>query len=823
MTADAAGPATLKRDCLTLNMRIVGYVLLMIVAGPGVSFSDAAEPDPLPWSHGDAIELARNGEFDEALRILRALREADPANSRLLHEETVVLGWAGQDQLALENGKLIHLESAPGYVVSAVARSARNLGEFEMAAHWYSTLLDRDLANLDARLGLAMTHADSADPEKAWTVIAEAPDDQKNAVQLRLTEAYLYEREGRFMEALASYQRVLEMEPENREALRGTTLVLRMALLPRQALALATEHAGILSEEEIVQLEADVAALQIRYGVQSSYPAPRRHEGTDQALSQIDSLLARSDLDHTVRLRLRYDRIVALADRLLMADAIAAFEALATDPEEVPAYVLAGVGTAWLYEHQPERARHALALAVAKQPGNIEYKFQLFFAYTDLQEPERALDLAETLLASLPPTNQVPGSPVVKGNAYYLRAAVMVGLARAFADQLADSQEYLEQLLEKVPHNTNVRQELASVYRWRGWLDRSLSEYAQVLAVEPDLMSARIGNAHAHLDNRDYTPVEQEVRALREHYGDERAVKNLTERWQAHNRHELSVDAEVGESTGPTFGEDQYRVDAAWFSKPIARRYRALINTHDASAGFPEGDARRRRVGAGVEYRYRRWLASVRLSADRSGGELGFRGSFDYRVSDLFSFGGILETESNATPLRGQRVGVSSDLLGLNAVYARHESSALRAALTYQDFSDGNTGSSIFLGAEQRLFSRPNYKLTMTAEVSLEDRDRDDVAYFSPQSGFSWRAGLRNDWLMFRRYDLRLTHRITGTFGQYDQSGFSASDIWSLDYEFRADINKRWSTHIGLSRRSNVYDGGREYASFLVAGFAARF
>jgi len=715
------------------------------------------------------------------------------------------------------------LETAPGYVVSTVARSARNTGEFGMAAHWYATLLERDVANLDARLGLAMTHADAADPEQAWSVIAGAPDDQKHAVQLRLTEAYLYEREGRFMEALASYQRILEAQPENREALRRTALVLRMALLPRQALALAREHAGILSEEEVVQLEADVAALQIRYAAQSSYPALRRYEGTDQALSQIDSLLARPDLDRNVRLRLRYDRIVALTDRLRMADAVAEFDALAVDPEDVPAYVLAAVGGAWLYEQQPERARHALELAVATEPGNTEYKFQLFFAYTDLQDPERALDLAETLLASLPPINQVPGSRVVKGNEVYLRAAIMAGLARAYADRLADSQDYLEQLLDKIPNNPDVRQELASVYRWRGWLDRSLSEYAQVLALEPDLMSARIGNAYAQLDNRDYTPVEQEVRALRENYGDERAVKNLSERWQAHNRHELTVDAEVGESSGATFGEDQYRLDAVWFSKPIARRYRALVNTHDAFAGFPEGDARRRRVGAGVEYRYRRWLASARLSAARSGGDLGFRGSFDYRVSDLFSFGGTLETESNATPLRGERVGVSSDLVGLNAVYARNESTAVRAALSYQDFSDGNAGSSIFLGAEQRLFSRPNYKLTMTAEVSLEDRARDDVAYFSPKSGFSWRAGLRNDWLMFRRYDFGLTHRITGTFGQYDQSGFSAGDIWSLDYEFRADINQRWSAHVGLSRRSNVYDGNREYASFLVAGFAARF
>lgn len=804
-------------------MRIAGYFLLLIVASPRVAVADAAGPDPLSSTQDDAIELARNGEFDDALRILRALREAAPTDSTLLHEETVVLGWAHQDRLALENGKLIHLGSAPGYVVNAVARSARNMGEFGMAADWYATLLERDAANLDARLGLAMTHADAADPEQAWRVIAEAPDDHQDAVPLRLTEAYLYEREGRFMEALAGYQRVLEVESMNREALRGAALVLRMALLPRQALALAREHAGILSDEEVVQLEADVAALQIRQGMQSSYPAPRRYEGTDQALSGIDSLLARPDLDQTVRLRLRYDRIVALTDRLLMTDAIAAFEALPTDPEEVPAYVLAGVGRAWLYEQQPKRAREALELAVAKEPGNIEYKFQLFFVYSDLQQPKRALDLAETLLASLPPTNQVPGSRVVKGNEPYLRAAIMVGLARAFADQLADSQEYFELLLAEVPHNTDVRQELASVYRWRGWLDRSLSEYAQVLTIEPDLMAARIGNAHAHLDSRNYTPVEQEIRALSEHHGNERAVINLTERWQTHNSHELTVDAEVGESSGPTFGEDQYRVDAVWFSKPIASRYRVLVNTHDAFAGFPEGDARRRRAGAGVDYRYRRWLASARLSADRSSGDLGFRGSFDYRVNDLFSFGANLETDSNATPLRGERVGVSSDLVGLNAVYARHESTLLRAKLTYQDFSDGNAGSSIFLGAEQRLFGGPNYKLTMTAEASLDERDRDDVAYFSPRSGFSWRAGLRNEWLMFRRYDFRLTHRLTGTVGQYDQSGFSASDIWSLGYEFRADINQRWSTHVGVSRRSNVYDGGREYASFLVAGFSGRF
>ncbi|MFQ5548990.1 MAG: hypothetical protein ACE5FV_11915, partial [Woeseia sp.] len=60
-------------------------------------------------------------------------------------------------------------------------------------------------------------------------------------------------------------------------------------------------------------------------------------------------------------------------------------------------------------------------------------------------------------------------------------------------------------------------------------------------------------------------------------------------------------------------------------------------------------------------------------------------------------------------------------------------------------------------------------------------------------------------------------------FGQYDQSGFDAGDIWSLGYEFRADLNERWQARLGFTRRGNVYDGGREYSSFVLAGFNGRF
>ena len=804
-------------------MRDSRYVLLLIAACLSPAGPAAADAVALERSREEAIELARAGDIEQALGILSTLREADTDDTALLHDETIVLAWAGQDRLVLDNAAMIDFVAAPDYVIRTIARSARNIGEFEVATSMYRVSLDRDAGDLDARRGLAMTYADAGNFEQAWIALDEAPDEQGDDVALILTEAHVYEWERRFLEALASYQRVAELQPENRAALRGEALMLRAVLLPRQALALARQYPDILTDEEIINLEADVAALQIRYGAQSYYPVSRRYEGTDMALAKVDELLTRSDLDPAMLMRLRFDRIVALTNRLRTAEAVREFEALNMEPEFVPAYALEGVGRAYLNERQPEVARDLLLLAAAKQPDNFHIKFQLFFAYTDLRDAKRAVRIAEELLATLPETNQLPGSRVIKGNQHYLRAAIMFGLARAYFDQLAYAQKYFEDLLAKAPHNTDIRHELANVYRWRGWHDRSLSEYAQVLAVEPDLMSARAGSAHARLDSRDYAPVEREVKALVEDYSDEPAVKKLADRWQLHNSRELVMSAEFGESSGPTFGNDQYNVDIAWFSRPLARQYRALVFTHDAYADFPEGDARRARVGAGIEYRHIRWHASASLSASRYGGEPGFRGTANYRLSDLWSFGAILETESNATSLRGYRIGVSSNIAGLNAAYTRSESSDVRAQVIFQDYSDGNSGVSILVRGQQRFINRPSFRLAVTGEVFADEHSRSDVVYFSPKSGFSWNAGLRYDWLMTRRYDFGLTHTVVGKIGRYRQFGYDADGIWSLNYAFEAEINNSLSAHVGLSRRSNIYDGDREYATFFVGGFRWKF
>ena len=206
-------------------------------------------------------------------------------------------------------------------------------------------------------------------------------------------------------------------------------------------------------------------------------------------------------------------------------------------------------------------------------------------------------------------------------------------------------------MLSEMPHNTAVRQEIANLYRWRGWTDRSLEEFRRVLAVEPDFLTARIGAAHVLLDAREYDDFERELASLETTHGGDPAVRSLARRWQLHNLSEARVDARFGESSGTTFGEDQYDVAARWYSRPLENRYRILVLTHDAYAEFPEGATHRRRAGVGIEYRYARWRGIAELTAARSGGDAGINIGADYRYSDHLELAGRFETESMATPL----------------------------------------------------------------------------------------------------------------------------------------------------------------------------
>jgi biofilm PGA synthesis protein PgaA len=637
-----------------------------------------------------------------------------------------------------------------------------------------------------------------------------------------LAGAYLDERSGDLIGALAGYESVLELDPTHRGALRGKALVLRSLLLPSQALELAAAHPGILTEAEVARLRVDEIAVELRLAAKTPYPPAMRGEHSAQTVTALDEYLADAQ-DPGARDALGLDRVVALADANRYAEAVNAFEALPANESALPPFVALAVGEAYRGVERPGDALRILEPVAQTNPRDVELVFALIHTYLDLEEYAAAYALTERLTSEAPLLNTEQGSTVVKGNPQRLRAELVAGVADAYGDQLVAAQTRFEDLLTDAPNNLDLRHELANVYRWRQWLDRSLFEYRQVLTVNADLLSARIGYGYAQIDAHQFPEVETTVAELTADYGDEPAVQRLAEEWNLHNRSELTVVANSGESSGSTFGTDYYRVDTYWYTRPYAYRWRGLVHVHDAYAEFPEGESERQRIGVGTEYRAERWTATGEISGARGdSSDLGVRGAVDWRLSDAWTLAGLLDLNSNDVPLRGSRVGVETDAAGITALYTRHESLAGAIGTRFHDLNDGNAARYLFANGRQRIVNRPRWKVDVTGEVAASRAQRNDVVYFSPTRDTTVWAGLSHEGRLFRRYDRSLVQTASVAVGRYDQSGYSAGEVWRAEYGLTWQPGKRLAFGAGIERARMRYDGVPEYSTDFFATVRAR-
>ena len=459
-----------------------------------------------------------------------------------------------------------------------------------------------------------------------------------------------------------------------------------------------------------------------------------------------------------------------------------------------------------------------------REPHSFALNRDMFYVYVDMERHAQAMRLAETMRQSQPAWHEIPGSAVATINSRRLQAEIMTGLSLAFADQLPQAQAHFEGLLSKAPHNTDLRLELASVYSQRGWTDRAQFEYRQILAVEPNMSAASVGRAHALLEQRQFKLADDAIRQLVDDVPDRQDVARLGQRWRQHNKNRFHIASGFGDSTGVQFGSEQYRIDASFYFKPLAYRWRPFIRTADSFAEFPEGDGTRRRVGAGIEYRSKKWLGELEVDGDRDGNnDFGVSASVEWLPTDNWSLAASLETESDSVPLRGYRVGVTGDSAGLSVGHRVSESSEISVSGGRLDLNDGNTRRSWLVLARQRLFTRSRYKLDLEAELFASKGSEQNVTYFSPRSDSSALITVVNQWRTYRRYGFVFAQQLNFGYGYYRQDSFGSSPIHTLNYIADLDINESLGFRLGLRRSRNVYDGSAEDATFYTFDMTGAF
>jgi biofilm PGA synthesis protein PgaA len=787
------------------------------VATPTVDIGDPEQFRSL------AVERARSGDHDSGVKMLQRLLEQYPDDTNTLHDLLIILGWAELDQEALTLSLQLDPAATPVSVVEAVAKSARNVRAYDESVRWYQAAVARFPDRTESGIGLALAYSDWQKPVEAMASLAAIPETDANRERIIMTRAYIYRSDGELVREIDTYDDILEFEPQNVAALRGKILAMQRLFLPQQALELAEKHPGILTDDEIGQLHTDWGAVQVRWAGQTVLPETLPEHPLDQAIQDIDQAKNEFADSKSVQLRAQFDRIEALRARQRMAEAVQEFELLEQKTADIPAYVLDAAAGAYLFLRQPDRAYELLTRALEMEPNNYKLNHDLFYVYVDLEQHRKALELSEKLRINEPVWHQAPGSRLVKANPRRMQAEITAGLSLSFADHLPESQARFEDLLSRAPNNTHLRMELAGVYRQRGWTDRAINEYQQILAIEPDFTAADIGLVHAVMDHRQYQVADERINRLAAKTPARVNVMRLQRRWQNYNKQQLRFDSGFGESSGAQFGTKQYRADAYYRTKPVAYKYRPFLHASQAFAEFPEGDSTRNRVGAGLVYSSRDWLGTVEFSGGNVEGGLGVSTQLEWFATDLWSLSGILETNSDAMPLRGHKVGVSANRAGMQVSYRASEQRRISLSTDFMDFSDGNRRSSLLLRGNQRIKTTASYKLDLGAELFTSKNTETGVAYYNPSQDTSLMATAINSWRTYRRYDFSFTQQFNAGYGVYQQESFGTEPVGFLQYVAIFDVNEGLDLYGSVRRARNVYDGTVEYGTFFNLGIGGAF
>jgi biofilm PGA synthesis protein PgaA len=668
--------------------------------------------------------------------------------------------------------------------------------------------------------------ADAGRTDQALVLATSLADTHPDNVEVQLGAAYVRLARGEHLDSIQYLDRVLRLDPRHKDAFRLRILTIAELGAPFLATAEAKKWPEALEVDDRYRLEGDRLARRINWSELPPEAENERFEEADRALSGLEPFLRRAGLNAPGPfLRARFDRLLALRSRVEMEAIIAAWKRFVEEEKEkeeedrvdIPFYVHRAVGDAYLYLEKTDEAVEQYRQALLESPEDFNARFSLFYALIEDEDFAEAFEVIDRLEAEQPIWRSRSGLKEPQPNPRRLAAELTAALGRAFADQLEEGQRRLEMMSDEAPLNTDIRSELAMVYRWRGWPTKALAEYELALRIEPELLGARIGRAQTHIDLGQFEAAEKRVYELVEHFPEHKHVRRLEKDWKRENIWRLVAEGGAGRSTGEQLGTRDRLFDTFFYSPRLAHRFRPYAHFLFSDAVFSEGTSRYARFGMGVDHSAHRTRlfgevhASVEDETD-PGVTLGV----NWNPDDRWGLGGRYESFSTEVPLRAYLRDIQGHLFRMNLAYRSSDLTRFDGSVSRLDMTDGNERLMGGASAERRLATVPQYKLTalfdfFTSANSLGDR----TVYFNPERDASLGATFINDLGHFRRSERFLTHRVIGHLGDYWQKGYGHFLIGTVRYEMDWGVTWNYGLRVGVGWATRVYDGDREQRVWL--------
>lgn len=761
---------------------------------------------------------------DAQLQRLQRLKEQadrNPGNKSYLYDYMQALEEAQRGAELLALLPRVDPAATPPTVLARLGRAANDQKRFAIAADLFRAALRQAPDRSDIIAGLAYALIDDGKPGAA----VELLEGRRAAVwrQVPLLEAYAeaLRAQREYAQALLVHDRILVLAPGNRGAQRNRIFAVARAGAPHRALELAVASPGLLSAEEMLALRSDRTAVATRWGAAADPDAPGRFVATDAALAQNVELLQQAQAagqpaSPALR-RLQFDRIVLLRNRVRMREAADLHDSLVRDGVDVAPYAQVAAADAFLYLHQPERARDLFLQAQAHGASEFSAQVGLFYAYSDAGQHAAAIAQIDKVVLATPQKINAYSPLTIADNPDYASAVAIAGAARGYQDRFDDAQQRLEALRDLAPWNMEGREKLAAVYSARGWPRRAEQEQLWILAAEPRDRAARIAYADTLRELQDWEAARRETAALEAEYPEDSQVQRVARLWRIHQMRELQVEAGSGDASGGggPLGSREHQIETHLYSAPIHRDWRAFVHQFEARASFPAGSGFWRRIGAGAELRFRDWRASAEINQsydDASNVGLSFKA--DWWASDQWNFDAAVDTSSNDIPLQARSSGVRGWSVRTGATYRVSESRSFRAGVQSIEFNDDNRREILGASATQRFITGPVYKLDGVLSLATSRNSRAGAPYFNPESDFGADVTLIGEQRLWRRFDRSFVHRLYVSLGQYQQRNFGGGPTRGIRYEHEWNFDERLSLLYGAQRTLHPYDGQGEYANY---------
>ncbi|OGV41720.1 MAG: hypothetical protein A2X48_14000 [Lentisphaerae bacterium GWF2_49_21] len=665
-------------------------------------------------------------------------------------------------------------------------------GRYDEAGNFLKTYLKNNPDDADAKRMLVETLIqEKTGIQEAMKISDELIAADPSNPDLLFLKVTLLQLSRKYIEAYDLNQKILSINKFYRPSVNAKYHILldiKAAILADQMLKDSGDDVSYAVKKRIM---GDLAAEQLSWKdyrkaidiIDGNILTYEKYKGIPEAAEDAEQL----------KIRARFDRILALFQAEKMQDLIKEYENLRKEGIDTPSWLRQNVASAYLYCRQPDTA---LAMyrelhEELKKSGKDSYPdnyltLQGIYACLIELEDQRAADEILEFLEKETPAFARPDGVYIE-NPDKMDVAVERGWWYIYNDQLSYADEYLTDLHYRAPYNTNIRTALAYVHYYRGWFRLALEEFQISATLDPKDKAAQIGMAYTLNENDEWEQARSLAAELAKTYPADLAVKKLQRSLELQEKRTLTIDSNYSNEGSFVDGSGiTIRLDQPIY--PDRKIYTEMLWLLTSQPKDSNQEGKRRNIfrGAiGFDWRLDRDLSIFgEASMDYHAENPGFMAGLRYKPTDHLTLTGFYNSYTLNMPPKALLFGKKGQEANISAEYRFSEDLIVNAGFSNVWVSDGNLNQTYSWKIDKGLYSSAYWKFRVALEGSTTTNTKyRDSEYYAPKYYTSIYLVPMVEHLWYRRYETSITDRMFIGIGPHWEKGFNCKSQYYLRYE----------------------------------------